>query len=458
MQQESSPSEGISSQLPLNQRILRLAIPNLIAAVSVPLIGIADTAMIGHLDRVAFLGAVASASVILDVIFWGSGFLRMGTTSIIAHYHGAGDRSSCGQCLYRALLLSILVSLLVLVLRKPIIGVGFELIASSPEVGFWGREYIDIRIWSIPLHLAILVINGFFLGTANVLAPMFITFAINIVNVIADYVLIFGKWGAPQMGVTGAAYAAVLSSVVGLLMGISVLLIRYRTYLQIPIGPIFDRSKILHLLSTNANLFGRTFCLLFSQFSLLAIVSRLGEIPLAAHAIIWQIWALVSYAVDGFAHAAETLIGNKLGTLDFEGVREICCRILQWGIGIGCAFGACYFFGMNHLAGLFTDHNLVVAAVISLTLMLSVVQPMHAAVFVFDGIFIGANDVVFMFRAMLVSALVFFVPAVGLFVYGLEWGLQGAWLAYIALMVGRLVTLLHRYRGDVWLQTFVLRR
>ena len=168
------------------------------------------------------------------------------------------------------------------------------------------------------------------------------------------------------MGVTGAAYASVLSSIVGLSMGVSVLLIRYRTYLQIPLGPIFDRSKMLHLLSTNANLFGRTFCLLFSQFSLLAIVSRMGEIPLAAHAIIWQIWALVSYAVDGFAHAAETLIGNKLGTLDFEGVREICCRILQWGIGIGCAFGACYFFGMNHLAGLFTDHNQVVAAVISL--------------------------------------------------------------------------------------------
>ena len=214
MQQESNPSEGISSQLPLNQRILRLAIPNLIAAVSVPLIGIADTAMIGHLDRVAFLGAVASASVILDVIFWGSGFLRMGTTSIIAHYHGAGDRSACGQCLYRALLLSLLVSLLVLVLRKPIIEVGFELIASSPEVGLWGREYIDIRIWSIALHLAILVINGFFLGPANVLAPMFITFAINIVNVISDYVRIFGKWGAPQMGVTCAAYASVLSSIV----------------------------------------------------------------------------------------------------------------------------------------------------------------------------------------------------------------------------------------------------
>ena len=162
----------MSGPLTLNRRILRLAVPNLLAAVSVPLIGIADTAMIGHLDQVAFLGAVATASVILDVIFWGAGFLRMGTTSIVAQYHGAGDRAACTRSLYRSLLLALGISAAILLLRQPIIWIGFELAGGSEEIHYWGQRYIDVRIWSVPLNLAVLVLIGFFLGTANVLAPI----------------------------------------------------------------------------------------------------------------------------------------------------------------------------------------------------------------------------------------------------------------------------------------------
>ena len=448
----------MAGSLTLNRRILRLAVPNLLAAVSVPLIGIADTAMIGHLEQVAFLGAIATASVILDFIFWGAGFLRMGTTSIVAQYHGAGDRRACAQSLYRGLLLALAIAAAILLLRQPITWIGFELAGGSEEVRYWGQQYIDVRIWSVPMNLSVLVLIGFFLGTANVLVPMYITFATNLVNVAADYALIFGHWGAPEMGVVGAAWAALLSSAVGLAIGLLALAAKYRDFLRQAVGQLFDRGAMRHQISTNSYLLARTLCLLFSQFLLLAVVSRLGEVSLAAHAILWQIWGLVSYAVDGFAHAAETLVGNSLGAGDFTSARRVCRRIMMWGIGIGSCFAMAFGIGMNELAAVFTEHGEVVAAIVPLTPMLALAQPMNAAVFVFDGIFIGANDVAYLSRAMLIAALLFFLPAVGLLVFQFEGGLQGAWLAYIVLMLGRLVTLWKRYRSDAWLRTFVSSR
>jgi len=439
----------------LNRRILRLAVPSLLAAVSVPLMGIADTVMIGHLPAVAYMGAVASACVIFDVLFWSVGFLRMGTTSIIAHHYGAGDRRSCAAALYHSLLLAALIAALLMALREPLSWAGFQLAGGSPEVVEWGRRYFEVRILGAPLVLVVLVLNGFFLGTANALPPMCMTLTANLVNAGADYILIYGKFGAPALGVVGAAWAAVLGNTVAACIGVAVLVTRYRSYLAEPIRGLLDRASLGHLFTTNLHLFGRTICLLSAQFSMLAMVSRLGEVPLAAHAVVWQVWALVSFGVDGFAHAAETLVGNCLGGGDPAGARRVARRILVWGVGIGATLAAVYGLGLESLAGTFTDHGEVVAAVASLTVIVAVVQPMNAAVFILDGVFIGANDVGYLFGAMAIATFAVFAPAAGGFVYWAGWGLPGAWLAYDALMVGRFITLALRFRGDTWLRTFV---
>ena len=304
------------------------------------------------------------------------------------------------------------------------------------------------------MSLSILVLNGFFLGTANVLPPMYITLVTNVVNVAADYALIFGHWGAPALGVRGAAWAALLANAVGLAIGLTVLVKRYGSYLREPMEHLLNWVRLRHQLTTHANLLGRTLCLLGAQFCLLGMVSRMGEVALAAHAIIWQIWALVSYAVDGFAHAAETLVGNSLGAGEFAAARSICRRILLWGIAIGCGFSVVFALGIPSLAALFTEHPEVVAAILPLTFIVACAQPMNAAVFVLDGIFIGANDVAYLFRAMIVAAAAFFVPAAVALVVWIDAGLTGAWLAYLGLMVGRLLTLWRRYRADEWLRSF----
>ncbi|MBI2503455.1 MAG: MATE family efflux transporter [Candidatus Latescibacteria bacterium] len=439
----------------LDRQVLRLAIPNLLASVSVPLVGIADTAMIGRLPEVAYLGAVATASVLFDVLYWGVGFLRMGTTSLVAQYFGAGDCRACAQTLYRSLLLSLLLGMAMVVLQVGIARLGFALAGGSPQVQEWGQRYFAVRIWAAPLVLCTFALNGFFLGTANALGPLYLTLATNLVNIGADYALIFGHWGAPALGVVGAAWAGVLASGAGVLVGGLVLVWQYRPYLRERIEGVFDQRQLGHLFRTNAQLLGRTLCLLFAQFALLGMVSRQGEVPLAANAIVWQVWALVSYGVDGFAFAAEALVGNALGGRDFAGARRLARRILGWGGGIGLGFGVIYACGLEPIGRAFTPHQEVVVAIASLTWLIALVQPLNALVFVLDGIFIGANDVGYLFRAMAVSAFAFFVPAALLFVYSLGGELQGAWLAYDALMVGRFLTLWRRFRSEAWLKTFV---
>ncbi len=437
----------------LNRRILRLAVPNFFASISVPLIGIADTAMVGHLPTVAYMGAVATASVIFDVLFWSMGFLRMGTTSLVAQYYGAGDRRACIVTLYRSLAFALALAALMLAARDLIAWIGFRLAAGSPDVQLWGQRYFEVRICAMPLVLAVFALNGFFLGMANALAPMYITLVANLVNVGADYALIFGKWGAPELGVMGAAWAAVLGNWAAALTGLGILLWKYGDYLREPVGHFFERRQFLLVLRTNLTLFLRTLCLLLAQFSMLAIASRLGEVQLAANAIVWQLWALVSSGVDGFAHAAETLVGNHLGDRNFEATRLFARRLIIWGVGIGAGFSLFYALGLEHLARAFTNHVEVIEVVLSLTFVIALVQPLNAVDYIFDGIFIGANDLDYMLKATAIAAFGFFGPALMVFVAWLDLGLLGAWLAYNALMVGRFLALLPRYRGNAWLKT-----
>jgi MATE family multidrug resistance protein len=439
----------------LDGRILRLAIPSVLAALSAPLIGIADTAMIGHLPDVASLGAVSTAGVLFSILYWSMGFLRMGTTSMVAQFFGAGDMRACSHILYRSLAIALVLSSAMLLLGDFWAPFGFKLAGGSEDVQRWGMQYFSVRLYEAPLVLALLTLNGFFLGTANAMAPLFVTFTANIVNVIADYALIYGHWGAPEMGVTGAAWASVLGNMAALCVGGIIVVTRYGDSMRKSFEGLWKLNQFALILRTNAHLFGRTLCLQFAQFSMLAIVSRMGEVPLAANAVIWQLWGLSSFAVDGFAHAAETLVGNLLGERRFTQARAMAQRIIGWGASIGALFGLVFLLGLEMLAGLFTKHVEVVAAVAQLRWVVALIQPLNAIVFALDGIFIGANDMGYLFAAMAAAAFLFYAPLALLFVYVLGWEMQGAWLAYNGLMIGRFATLWPRYRGDVWLRTFV---
>ena len=444
----------------LNRRILALAIPNLMASVSAPLLGLADTAMIGHLPEVAYMGAVAVASAIFDVMFWGIGFLRMGTTSLVSQYFGAGRLDRCFLTLLRSLILAALFGIPLLLGREWIGEWGFRLLGSGSEVREWGLRYFEIRIYTMPLVLMVLSLNGFFLGTANAVAPMCVAVTANLVNLAADYVLIFGGMGFPAMGVVGAAWATVVANVAAIALALAFLISRYRRQFAVVFSDglenLFERAQWRLLFRTNVHLLGRTLCLLFAQFLMLGMVARMGDIPLAANAVVWQIWALVSFGVDGFAFSAETLVGNSLGRADYAGARQVGRRILLWGCGIGVLFMVGFWTLFRPIAGVMTEHLAVVDMVASLTLLIALPQPLNAAVYVFDGIFIGANDTAYLLRAMALSSFAFFLPAALIAVVWLELGIVGAWVAYDVLMFGRFATLYPRYRGNRWQRSIAI--
>ena len=250
----------------LDRQILRLAVPSILTALSTPLIGIADTAMIGHLPEVAFMGAVSTASLIFNAIFWCLAFLRMGTTALVAQYSGAGDRRQSAGVLYRSLIVAVLFGMGIAAAGGWIGRIGFELAGGSPQVQHWGLRYFAIRVWEAPLALSVMTLNGFFLGTANVIAPLWVTAVANLVNIGADYVLIYGKLGAPKLGVEGAAWASVLGNAAALATGVFLLLRGYRSYLREWPTRLWDLRAMKRLLQTNAFLFGRTLCLQFAGF------------------------------------------------------------------------------------------------------------------------------------------------------------------------------------------------
>ena len=441
----------------MNRRILRLAVPSTVATLSVPLIGIVDTALVGHLPEVSYLGAVAVASVIFDVLYWGFGFLRMGTTALVAQYWGAGRRAACTEVLVQSCVIGLAAGLGFVLFRTVIADVGFGLVGGTGDVRLWGSRYFAVRIYGAPLVLVGFVLTGYFRGIADAVSPMWMTIVANVVNLVGDYGLIYGKLGMPEMGVVGAAWASVAAALCSLLYGLLILALRHRAHLTKLSSGLVDSTNLRRLLATNASLFGRTACLLFAQFFMLSTVARMGDVPLAANAVAWQVWSLVSYSVDGLAHAAETLVGNALGARSFGVARQVARRCLWWGGGLGLAFGCTYLVAMGPIAKSFTDHAPVITAVLSLTLWVAIIQPLNAMVFIWDGIFIGANDTLYLFGAMALAAFAIFLPATVVFVHLLGLGLQGAWMGYNGLMVGRFLTLGLRFRGQAWMRTFAAR-
>ncbi len=308
----------------------------------------------------------------------------------------------------------------------------------------------------MPLVLALLALNGFFLGTANALAPMYITLVANLVNIGADYALIFGRLGAPELGVIGAAWAAVLANLAGIATGALLLFKKYRDFLREPVQHLFGRVQLALIFRTNINLLGRTLCLLFAQFAMLAHgiahgggrsggqCNRLADLGPG------ELWS-------GWLRLCRRDLGGQL-----SGIQELCegtssdKMYLDVGHRNRSFFSVIYGLALGPIAQAFTEHQEVVDLILSLQLLIALIQPLNAVVFVFDGIFIGANDLGYLFRAMVMASLGIFVPAALLMVYWLDWGIQGVWLAYNSLMIGRFLTLLPRYRGGRWLRTFVV--
>lgn len=418
-----------------HRRVWALSWPIMLSNLSVPLVGAVDTAVMGHLPDPAYIGAVALGAVIFSFLYWGFGFLRMGTTGFVAQACGAGDALEVRSSLGRGLLLAAVLGGGIVALHVPLGTLAFRLLDGSEQVETLAAAYYAVRVWSAPAVLANYALLGFFIGIQNTRLALAIQLALNGANVLLDLVFVIGLgWG-----VRGVALASLASEYGAVLLGLAVAGAQLRR-----IGGEWQRSRLLDgarlraLLHVNANIFLRTLCLIFAFAWFTNTGARLGEVVLAANAILMQLQLFLSYGLDGFAHAAEALAGGAVGARNRTAFRAAVRVSTLWALAVAGAYTLLYAAAGPLIIDAMTSLETVRGAAREYLPWLLVSPLLSVWSFQLDGIFIGATRPVEMRNGMLL-ALAAYLAAAALLVP--LWGNHGLWLSLMVFMGARAVTL-----------------
>ncbi len=425
----------------LNRDLWRLALPMILSNLSTPLLGMADTAVVGHLEHPYYLGAVALGGTLFSFLYWGFGFLRMGTTGLTAQALGRGDEAEITAALARALILSLVIATALLALQKPISTLAFRLLEASAQAELHGRRYFSIRILSAPATLATYACIGWFIGLQNTRIPLFLILLVNTLNIGLDFVFVWHlKWQ-----VAGVAAASVLAEYTGLMIAL-MLVARQRRSLSPPGWP-----KILHwpalrkMFAVNLHLFVRTLLLIFSFAFFTAQSARLGDIVLAANTLLLNLQSFMAYTLDGFAHAAEALVGRALGKRDPRLLRSTITLSGRWTMRFALAFSLTYSLFGEGIIQLLTSLPQVREEAVAYLPWAILLPPLSAWSFLLDGVFIGLTRVREMRNVMILSVIGFYLPS--------WWALQpagnaGLWTAFAIFMTARAL-LMEMYRRRI---------
>jgi len=422
-----------------HRKIWALAGPIIISNISVPLVGAVDTAVVGRLPEPQSIGAVALGALIFSFLYWGFGFLRMGTTGFVARAQGANDQQALSDTLLRVFLLAFAFGFLIILLSQPVISFALHLLDSSEQVEQLTRDYTEIRIWSAPATLCIYVFTGVFIGLQKTTHAFVLQLILNIINVALDFLFVIGF----DLGVEGVALATLIAEYFAAFCGFILL----RGPLALALGQInwqrlMQRSAVLELMHANGNIFVRTLCLVFAFAFFTAQSAKMGEVVLAANAILLHLQSIMAYGLDGFAHAAEALTGSAYGAGKRREFKRSVALTSVWAGLMAVLVSLGYLFFGKSILGLFTNIESVVdTALIYLPWM--VISPIVSVwSFQFDGIFIGVGYTREMRNAMLLSLLLYLV-LVGIIVP--YWGNHGLFLALSLFMVIRSLTLGYYY-------------
>ena len=417
--------------MPTTRDMWRIAAPMILSNVSVPLLGMVDTGVTGHLDSPTYLGAVAIGGTIFTFLYLGMNFLRMGTTGIAAQNYGAGDYDALRVSLGQALIVSFGIALLILLLQAPIGALSLALLGGNAETQAHAATYFYIRVWSAPGTLANYALIGWFLGLQNARVPLYIFLTINLTNIVLDllFVIVLG------MDVDGVALASVIAEYTGLALGITFALRELRRH---PGRWIRERltklSAYMAFFSVNANLFVRTMALMFTFAFVTAQGARLGPAILAANAVLMNFQNLTSLGLDGIAHATEAMVGKAVGKKDKRALQETVALTLRWSLYFAAGFTALYVLAGPLIVRILTDLP-DVRATAMVYLPWLVVSPLISVwCFLYDGVYVGMTRAREMRNIMVVSTFCVFLP---LWFVSQPLGNHGLWFALMGFMASR---------------------
>lgn len=419
----------------LNHKIWQIAWPAILSNISIPLLGLVDTAILGHLESTLYLGAVAIGASVLSFLYWGFGFLRMGTTGLIARAAGANDRARELAIILQSMVLALALAVLVVASHPLWLRLGLWLMAPGSTLAPLAESYVSIRVFSAPAVLITYAIVGWFIGRQNTRWPMVFVIVTNLLNILLDILFIV----VLNMKSDGAALATLCAEYAGCFIA---LLALFKTLDLSPFAQIqaqLTRVRAYRdLLDSNRYLFARTMCLLFSFAFFTAMSTRLGPDMLAANTIMLQLLMMAAYALDGFAYAAEGLAGNAAGASDMHRFYRVVAACSRWSIITAASISVVFLLGGPLLYPLFTSHLEVQQLLASYHFWL-VIMPLAAVwSYLLDGVFIGAAKSRQMMYSMMFCLFLVYLPAWFLLQ---GWGNHGLWLAFVLFHIARGATL-----------------
>lgn len=415
----------------------------ILSNISVPLLGMVDTGVTGHLESSTYLGAVAIGGTIFGFLYTGMNFLRMGTTGIAAQRFGANDNDGLRVSLGQAILVALLIAFALIAAHNPIGAMAMNLIGAEGAVETYALQYFSIRIWSAPGTLANFALVGWFIGMQNARVPLLIFLTINLSNIALDlwFVLSLG------MKVDGVALASVIAEYSGLAVGLAfaVLTLRRRAG-HWPFARLFNIRAYAAFFSVNAHLFIRTMALMFTFGFVTAQGARLGGLFLAANAVLMNLQTLTAFGLDGVAHAAEALVGKAVGEQRRDALEQAVRLTLKWSLLIALGFCAAYVVAGPLLVRLLTDLPEVRETAMQFLPWLIISPLVSVWSYLYDGVYVGATRAKAMRDIMVFSTLAVFLPAWYLLQ---DYGNHGLWLAFTLFMASRGIGMHVAYRKSV---------
>ena len=389
----------------MNKQILHIALPSIISNITVPLLALVDTTIVGHLGSASYIAAIALGGMIFNMIYWLFNFLRMGTGGLTAQAYGANQHQATSYILLRSLTIAGGIALTLLLLQRPIFQVTFHFVTATAEVRSLASIYFNILIWGAPAMLALYSFTGWFLGMQNARIPMCIAITQNVVNIAVSTLLVFGC----HLKIEGVALGTLISQYTALLLAVIFCLTKFDVKQHFELKAILDINTLKRFFQINRDIFLRTLCLIAVTTYFTSAGSTQGELTLAANTLLMQFFIIFSYFMDGFAYAGEALGGRYFGAHDRLNFQRVTRCLFAWGGALSVLFFFIYFLSGTSLLHLLTDDSQVINRAQQYLPIIYCIPLISFAAFLFDGLYIGTTATRYMLISMFCASAAFFV-------------------------------------------------
>ena len=419
----------------MDKKIFRLALPNIITNITVPLLGMIDIAVAGRLGSAVYIGAIALGANIFNMIYWNFGFLRMSSSGFASQAYGARDFAESMNVLIRSLAIGLGIGLTIILLQYPIGELAFKLIKSGPESVQHVKTYFKIVVWGAPAVLGMYAFKGWFIGMQNAKIPMVIAIMNNVLNILLSVIFVF----VLGMKIEGIALGTTLSQIVSFIVAAILWRKHYgRLRKYVRKHTIWDKTAIREYFRVNSDIFVRTFLLTLVTTFFTFASSGMGDTVLAVNALLMQFFMLFSYFMDGFAYAGEALTGRYVGAKNRYLLQHMIKRIFFWGLMVSFFAMTFYTLFPDLILSLLTNDIFIIAETKKYLFWTLLIPIAGFAAFLWDGIFIGATASSQMRNAMIISSVIFFVSY---FMLKPVWGNNALWFSFIIYLATRGITL-----------------